>query len=964
MWIARASAVIGCPIGRIAPERNRSDEPLHRTIVLPRKTGAARSRIAAEPAPDHHREPTDRDLARRDLPAAAARRPATTRDQTPGVADLPAARRDRQPVRPDQLPARPAPKLSSGVLPVHAVLPELRRALSESSAAVLVAEPGAGKTTVVPLELLAEPWLAGRRIVMLEPRRLAARYAARRMAATLGEPVGRTVGYRVRFDTRVSGATRLEVVTEGVLTRMLQDDPSLEGTGLLIFDEFHERSLAADTGLALALESRGALRADLRLLVMSATIDSAAVARLLGGAPVVDCPGRAFPVETRYRPPQPGRRFDATVAATVREALEETTGDLLVFLPGVGEINRVRDLLAEPPVAAAVLPLHGSLPVEEQDAALAPGPRRRVVLATSIAETSLTIEGVSVVVDGGRMRVPRFSARTGMTRLETVRVSRASADQRRGRAGRTGPGICYRCWSEGEDAGLVPFNTPEILASDLAPLALDLAAAGVTDPSLLKWLDPPPDGPWRQGVALLKDLGALDLAGRLTPHGRRMATIAAHPRLAHLAVGALDLGLAGLAAELLALLGDRDLARRGNEPADVDLRLRVESLRAGRGVHGLVVDRGALHRARETAREWRARLTAGARGAPKTSGAATRGAAAPAPGATDPAVDLEDVGRLLLLAYPDRVAQLRPGRPGRFLLRTGRGASLPEHQPLARAPYLVIAALDDKGTEARVDLAAPVDLATIEEACAAAIVRQAVIEWNPGRQAVDTTEQWMLGAIVLESRPLAGADPGRVRAELLRGLAAIGVDRLPWSDQARRLRARIAFLHRLDPAGWPDVSDAALGATLPDWLGPHLEGARGLRDLTPAILGNALAAFLSWQQRARLDQLAPEHWTTPAGSRIAIDYADPGGPVLAARLQELFGLAETPSVAGGRVPLVLHLLSPAGRPVQVTRDLAGFWATSYFDVRKDLRGRYPKHNWPEDPLAAPPTRGARRRGRS
>lgn len=828
------------------------------------------------------------------------------------------------------------------MLPVHAVLPDLRAQLRERGVAVLTALPGAGKTTVVPLELLAEPWLEGRRIVMLEPRRLAARYAARRMAATLGEPVGRTVGHRIRFDTRVSAATRLEVVTEGVLTRMLQDDPALEAVGLLIFDEYHERSLAADTGLALALESKAALRPDLRILVMSATIDSAAVARVLGGAPVVDCPGRTFPVETLYRPPLPGRRLDAAVAATVREALSARPGDVLVFLPGMGDINRVRGLLADPPVDAAVLPLHGSLSAEEQDAALRPGPRRRVVLATSIAETSLTIEGVRIVVDGGRMRVPRFSARTGMTRLETVRVSRASADQRRGRAGRTEPGVCYRCWSEAEDAGLVPFNTPEILAADLAPLALDLAAAGVTDPSLLAWLDPPPAGPWRQAVELLRELGALDAQGRLTPHGRRMAAIAAHPRLAHLAVGAVDRGLAPLAADLLALLGERDIARRGDEPADADLRLRVESLHAGRAAPGLDVDRATLARARDTAREWRTRLSI------------------PSTPSTPSASSALSTGSLLLLAYPDRLAQRRPGQPGRFLLRNGRGASLPPHQPLAREEYLVVAELDDKGAEARIDLAAPVELADVEEACAGAIERRAVVEWNARRRAVEAIERLTLGAIVLESRPLPRPDPERVRAELLRGLAELGVDQLPWSDAARSLRDRIGFLRRLEPGEWPDVSDEALATALPGWLGPHLRDARSLADITAAMLGQALADLLSWRQRARLDELAPERWATPAGSRLAIDYGDRAGPVLRVRLQELFGLARTPAVAGGRVPLTLHLLSPAGRPVQVTRDLAGFWATSYFDVRRDLRGRYPKHDWPEDPLAAPPTRGARR----
>ncbi len=838
-------------------------------------------------------------------------------------------------------------------LPIVAALPAIRAALAGPGAAVVVAEPGAGKTTVAPLELLAEPWMAGRRIVMLEPRRVAARLAARRMAHTLGEAVGRTVGYRVRFDTRVSAATRLEVVTEGVLTRMLADDPSLESVGLVIFDEFHERSLAADTGLALTLESRQALRPDLRVLVMSATIDPAPVARLLDGAPVVDCPGRTFPVETRFRPPRADRRFEAHVAAVVREALEVDRGDLLVFLPGAGEIRRVAEALeTEPALPARVLPLHGSMPAEAQDLALTPGRQRRVVLSTSIAETSLTIEGVSVVVDGGRMRVPRFSPRTGMTRLETVRVTRASADQRRGRAGRLGPGVCYRLWSEGDEAGLVPYNLPEILSADLAPLVLDLAAAGVDDPGALAWLDQPPASAWAQARELLGLLGALDPGGRLTARGRAMAPLALHPRLARLALDAAAVGVSGLGAELVSLLSDRDIARRGPEPADVDLRLRVEALRAGRGVHGLEVDRGGLARARREAGEWRRRL-------------ARSGAPSEPPPRDDRTLfhpaDIELTGRLLAGAFPDRVAQRRPGAPGRFLLRNGRGAALVPSQALARADYLVIAELDDRGAEARIDLAAPVDLADLEVECADAIERREVLEWDAERAAVRASLEVRLGAIVLEERPLGRPDPDRVRATLLAGLVARGVDQLPWTAAATNLRRRLAFLHQHDPDGWPDVSDGALAATLDGWLGPRIGTARSLAALGDVDLGAALLDRLEWRRRADLDRLAPERWEVPTGSRLAIDYSDPAAPVLPVKLQEVFGLEETPAIAGGRVPLTLHLLSPAMRPVQVTRDLAGFWRTSYFDVRKDLRGRYPKHEWPEDPLTARPVRGAKRR---
>jgi ATP-dependent helicase HrpB len=827
-------------------------------------------------------------------------------------------------------------------LPIHQAIPQVRVALERAGAAVLVAEPGAGKTTGVPLELLDGGWLDGRGIVMLEPRRLAARYAARRMATMLGDAVGGTVGYRVRFDTRVSARTRIEVVTEGVLTRMLVDDPSLAPYGLVIFDEFHERSLPADTGLALALESRAALRPDLRILVMSATLDPAAVARLLGGAPVVDCPGRRFAIETRHRPPHRDRSFEANVASVIREALAADLGDLLVFLPGASEIARVGRILMEsdPPPDADVLPLHGSLPVDQQDAALTPRARRRIVLATSIAETSLTIEGVRVVIDAGRMRVPRFSPRTGMTRLETVRVSRASADQRRGRAGRVAPGVCYRLWAQGEEAGLVPFNTPEILASDLAPLALDLAAAGIDDPGRLAWLDPPPEGAWRQGRELLRLLGSLDGRGRLTSHGRAMARLALHPRVARLAIGAAERGLSGLAAELVTILGDRDFARRVDDhPPDADLRLRVEALRAGREVAGLAVDRGGLRRALRELAAWRARL-------------GTR---------STPANAVEDTGRLVALAYPDRIAQGRPGQPGRFLLRNGRGAWLAPEQPLAREAYLVVADLDDRGAEARIGLAAPIDLAAVEDSCVGAIETEQSIEWNPARRAVEARERVRLGAIVLEERSLERPDPERVRAVLLEAIGREGAGALAWSEAAQRLRRRLLFLRTVEPARWPDVSDAALTATLGQWLAPYLGSARSFADLAELDLGELIARRLDWRARAELETLAPERFETPAGSRLLIDYSDPAAPALAVRLQELFGLAETPMVARGKVRLTLRLLSPAHRPVQVTRDLAGFWRTSYFDVRKDLRGRYPRHEWPEDPLAAPPTRRPKRR---
>jgi len=844
--------------------------------------------------------------------------------------------------------AHPSHPDTMSQLPVEEVVPALRDALRRRTAAVLQAPPGAGKTTRVPLALLDEPWLAGGKIVMLEPRRLAARAAARRMAATLSEPVGGTVGYRVRMDTRVGPGTRVEVVTEGVLARMLQADPALEGVGLVVFDEFHERSLHADLGLALALQSQSLLRDDLRVLVMSATLDGAAVAALLDDAPVVTSVGRAHPVEVRYLPRPAEGYLDARVARAALEALDREPGDVLVFLPGQAEIRRVeerlRDAVTDPGVRIA--PLYGSLPQDAQDRAIEPSPagERKVVLATSIAETSLTIEGVRVVVDGGVMRVPRFSPRTGMTRLETVPVTRASAEQRCGRAGRLGPGVCYRLWTEAEQHGLVPHATPEILAADLAPLALELAAWGVADPGELRWLDPPPAAAFAQARELLLQLGALDAAGTVTPHGRRMAELGTHPRLAHMLLRGAALGLGALACDLAALLEERDPFRGGPGLPDVDLRLRLEALRGpgGGGSHrGHRVDVPTLRRVRDAARHWRTSL--GIR---------------PAPGS--PPDETASAGLLLAFAYPDRVAQKRRGQPGRFLLRGGRGAVLEGAQALAEAPYLVAAELDGQGRESRVYLAAPL----AEEELTAHFGEQVEVEesvaWDAGAGAVRARRRERLGALVLRDAPLADPDPEAVAAALAEGVAREGIDALSWSEEARRLRERLVFLHHLDPA-WPDASDGALLASLPEWLGPHLYGLRRMDEVRRLDPGEILRARLPWERRAALDELAPSHLQVPSGSRIPVDYSDPDAPVLAVRLQEVFGMTETPRIAGGRMPLTLHLLSPAHRPVQVTRDLASFWRGTYFEVRKDLKGRYPKHEWPDDPLRATPTRRARPR---
>jgi ATP-dependent helicase HrpB len=752
------------------------------------------------------------------------------------------------------------------------------------------------------------------------------------MATLLGERVGGTVGYRVRHETVVSRATRIEVVTEGILTRMLQADPTLDGVALVVFDEFHERSIHADLGLALTLHSRSLVRDDLRVVAMSATLEGARVAALLGGAPVLSSPGRVHPVETRYRPPRPGVRLEGEVAAAVRHALAEESGDVLVFLPGAAEIRRSADLLIGA-VAADVIPLHGNLSAEEQDRAIRPSPRgrRKVVLSTSIAETSLTIEGVRVVIDAGLSRISRYSPRTGMARLVTVRVSRASADQRRGRAGRLEPGVCYRLWSFEEDAALLPRSVPEILETDLAPLALDLAVAGA-EPSELRWLDPPPEASLQEAGTLLLQLGALDPVGRITPHGRRLARLSLAPRLAHMVIRGGELGCRATACELAALLTERDILRRHEGVPDADIRTRLDIVRGA--VSRSDVDRDGLRRVR---REMEL-----CRGKSREQDCA----------GIDP-------GLLLALAYPDRVAQRRPGVAERFLLRNGLGARV-RPQALGTQDYLVAAELDGRLPESEILLAAPISLPEIRSLFSGDIREEAVVEWDAATRTVRALRRERLGALVLKEGTLAHPDPESVTLALLEGIRGIGIAALPWSEAANGIRQRVAFLRTVGP-GWPDLSDSALEATLPLWLGPHLVGMRRLDDLRRLDWAEVLLSGLNRERRLALDRLAPTHLTVPSGSRLPVDYGDSSAPVLAVRLQEMFGQAETPRLAGGAVPLTLHLLSPAGRPVQVTRDLAGFWRSTYFEVKRDLKGRYPRHYWPDDPLAAPPTRRAKPR---
>ncbi len=847
-------------------------------------------------------------------------------------------------------------------LPIDPLLPSIREALSRGSRLVLVAPPGAGKTTRVPLALLDAPWSASGRILMLEPRRLAARAAARRLAQQLGETVGQTVGHRMRDDTRVGPRTRLEVVTEGVLTRMLQHDPLLDGVVAVLFDEFHERSLHGDLGLALALHAQRLIRDDLRLVIMSATLDGAAVAARVD-APVLTSEGRAFPVETHHRPRRPRESVEDAVARVVREAVSAHPGDVLAFLPGAAEIRRCAARLSDLP-HVAIHPLYGDLPPAAQDAAILPRPDggRKVVLATNIAETSLTIEGVRVVVDCGFARAPRFSPRTGMTRLDTVRIATTNADQRRGRAGRVAAGVCYRLWDAHEEVQLATREVPEILSADLAPLALELAVAGIDDPATLPWMDTPPAGALAQGRALLRELDALDAAGRVTPHGRAMAALGAHPRLAHLALRARDTGQLALASMVLALLDARDLLRGapgGHAAADADLRTRLALLT---GQEQLGVEADALRRARHDAARWRERVGHATAERGRADHPAGGGHPPVSRGSDVRTVDLEAAGPLLAHAFPDRIARARADAPGRYVLSNGTGATFTAPDPLSDAEWLVIVETDGRTPEAAIRSALPISLDDIRHVHAAHLRRHDVVHWDERSERLLAVRRESLGALTLHERPWRDVDPERVREVVSGMLRRRGLAMLTWNDATVSLRERLTFLRAHD-ATWPDVHDAALLAGLDDWLGPHLGAVRSARDLAGLPLHDALLGLLPWSRRADLDRLAPTHVEVPSGSRLRVSYADAAAPRLAVRLQEVFGLARSPTVLDGRVPVTLELLSPAQRPVQVTTDLATFWRGSYAEVRKAMRGRYPRHDWPEDPAAAVAHRGHTRRRR-
>ncbi len=784
---------------------------------------------------------------------------------------------------------------------------------------------------------------------MLEPRRLAARTAADYIARRLGETVGRTAGYRIRLETRVSRATRIEIVTEGILTRLLQNDPRLEDIGMVIFDEFHERSLHADLGLALCLEVQKAFREDLRLMIMSATLDTHSISRLLEGAPVIESEGRMFPVETRYLPPAHSEDPIRWAAAAVLKVLREEGGSILVFLPGGREIRYVHRLLAKAGLDSSirVVPLYGALGREIQDRAILPAPPgiRKVVLATSIAETSLTIEGIRIVIDAGLMRVPKFDVRSAMTRLETLPVSRESADQRRGRAGRLEPGVCYRLWSEESHHGLLERSSPEILTVDLSSLALELAAWGVSSPDMLPWIDPPPTAAFTQARNLLSDLGALDGRGHITDHGKKMVALGLHPRLCHMMLSARRLGMASLACEMAAVLGERDFLISGPDGRDSDLRLRVEALHGifegGAGYFsGMQVDRAALRIIKKAVDRLKSQLKC-----EKTP------------------YDINAAGLVLSFAYPDRVAVRRPGDDPRFQLSNGRGAYFASPEPLSAESLLVVAELDGAQRESMIFLAAPISFESLIEHHGDRIVEREIVEWDRRSQAVPARKQTLLGKAVLEDAPLSRPDPTRVAKAMCDGILRMGLDVLPWTKPLRAWQARVLLMREVNAGkiSWPDVSDTNLLETLEIWLLPFLTGISRRDHLSRLDLKNALTALLSWHEQTALDRLAPTHITVPSGSRIPVTYIPGEFPVLAVRLQEMFGAIDTPSIADGTIPLLLHLLSPAGRPVQVTRNLKSFWESTYFEVKKDLKGRYPKHHWPDDPLEATPTNRTKKR---
>lgn len=812
-------------------------------------------------------------------------------------------------------------------LPIDDALPKLLIALRANRSAVLVAPPGAGKTTRVPLALLDEPWVQGKKILILEPRRLAARGAANRMASTLKEQVGERVGLRVRLGSKISAKTQIEVVTEGIFTRMILDDPELKNIAAILFDEFHERSLDADLGLALALDAQSALRDDLRVLIMSATLDGARVASLLDDAPVITSEGRAFPVDTRHRPRDPARRIEDDVVSAVLAALAHDEGSILVFLPGQGEIKRVETLLKDkirnPEIDIA--PLYGAMEQRAQDLAVASTAkgRRKIVLATSIAETSLTIEGVRIVIDSGLARVPRYEPDIGLTRLETVRTSRASTDQRRGRAGRTEPGVCYRLWDEAATLSLEAFTKPEMLSADLTSLVLDCAQWGVIDPTTLRFLDAPPKTALIEAKRDLHALHAIDKEGRITDLGQQIRALPLPPRLARMVIEAGKRGAADDAAMIAALVSERGLG--GNS---TDLTHRLSEFKRDRG--------GRTEEMKRLARNWAESVKGNA--------------------------EQQDMGAgaLLALAYPDRIARAR-GATGAFLMANGRAAAVEQHDSLAREGFLAIAEISGTAAQARILLAAPLNLDDIESEFSSDIITRDEVTFDTSSASLRARRVRRLDALILNEQTLSVPPTEENAALLAKGLGSIGIAKWPLSKAASQWRDRVNFLRRNDPS-WPDLSDATLQSTTQDWLAPYLNGKTSLAQVDAGLMFEALSSLLDWQMQQRLEDEAPTHFTAPTGNNHPIDYEVEEGPVLAIRVQELFGLKDHPAIARGKRPLVLHLLSPAHRPIQITKDLPGFWNGSWASVKADMKGRYPKHVWPDDPANATPTARAKPRG--
>jgi ATP-dependent helicase HrpB len=802
--------------------------------------------------------------------------------------------------------------------PVDDIIHDLKAALNSRPSVILMAEPGAGKTTRVPLALLGEAWLAGKKILMLEPRRLAARAAASRMAQTLGEELGATVGYTVRLERKASKATRIEVVTEGILTRRLQHDPELSDTGLIIFDEFHERSLDGDLGLALSLDVQRGLRDDLKILVMSATLDTEKLAAHLLDAPLISAKGRMFPVETRHLDKTTRQTIVADSVRAISKALRDVKGSLLVFLPGEGEIRRVEQaLLAEGvPDNTDVRPLYGAMALADQDAAIKPAQngRRKIVLATTIAETSLTIDGVEAVIDTGFKRSPQFDPASGMTALETVRVSQASAEQRKGRAGRVGPGICYRLWPEGETRALAAHDEPEIRIADLSSLVLELANWGVSTLDGLPWLEQPPSAAFAQAQDLLRQLGALENSNAITDHGRAMAKLPLHPRLSHMVIAGKNLGAGALAADVAALISERDGLPRDTS---VDVETRLMHVRGS-----------ARERMKLVARQIR-------------DGADVKN-------------DTSDVshGVLLALAYPDRIAQRR-GSLGRFRMASGAGAIVPPHDALAKEDFIAVALLDGSQVDAKVHMAAVITLREIETHFKNLIIGTSGVFWDGKANAVSAARMKKLGALVLEERALATPEPDAVAVAMTEGVQTMGLVALPWTDSSNMFRSRINFLTRMLPEeGWPDFSDSKLLASIQEWLQPYLAGMSRKSHLSNLDMLAILRSMVPHELLSKIEKLAPSRMEVPGGGHYAIDYTVEGDPVLRVRLQEMFGMKSVPQIAGGRAKLKIELLSPGGKPVAVTQSMETFWTNAYPDVRKDMRGRYPKHSWPEDPLTA------------